>query len=45
MLWPLRVEYEGAIYHVVNRGDRRGDVFFDDEMLQSTREPCRCEAE
>ncbi len=26
---PLRVEYEGAIYHVVNRGDRREDIFFD----------------
>jgi len=26
----LRVEYEGAIYHVMNRGDRREDIFFDD---------------
>jgi REP element-mobilizing transposase RayT len=26
----LRVEYGGAIYHVVNRGDRREDVFLDD---------------
>ena len=26
----LRVEYEGAIYHVMNRGDRREDIFLDD---------------
>jgi REP element-mobilizing transposase RayT len=34
-LWPmprkLRVEYEGAIYHVMNRGDRREPIFVDDE--------------
>jgi putative transposase len=27
----LRVQYEGAIYHVMNRGDRRDAIFFDDE--------------
>jgi len=27
----VRVEYEGAIYHVMNRGDRREDVFLVDE--------------
>ena len=26
----LRMEYPGAIYHVVNRGDRRKDIFKDD---------------
>jgi REP element-mobilizing transposase RayT len=26
----LRVEYEGAIYHVMNRGDRREAIFMDD---------------
>ena len=26
----LRVEYPGAIYHVMNRGDRREDIFKDD---------------
>ena len=25
----LRIEYEGAIYHVMNRGDRREDIFLD----------------
>src|SRR4051812_4047016 len=23
----LRLEYEGAVYHVMNRGDRREDIF------------------
>jgi REP element-mobilizing transposase RayT len=27
----LRVEYEGAIYHVMNRGDRRELIFLDDK--------------
>ena len=27
----LRVEYPGAIYHVMNRGDRREEIFRDDE--------------
>jgi putative transposase len=27
----LRVEYAGAIYHVMNRGDRREPIFTDDE--------------
>lgn len=28
---PLRVEYEGALYHVVNRGDRGERIYLDDE--------------
>ena len=27
----LRIEYSGAIYHVMNRGDRREDIFLDDQ--------------
>ena len=27
----LRMEYEGAIYHVMNRGDRREPIFADDQ--------------
>ena len=27
----LRVQYPGAIYHVVDRGDRREDIFLDDQ--------------
>jgi REP element-mobilizing transposase RayT len=26
-----RIEYEGAIYHVMSRGDRREDIAFSDE--------------
>lgn len=28
---PLRIEFEGAVYHVTARGDRREDIFEDDE--------------
>jgi len=30
----LRVQYEGAIYHVMNRGDHREDIFHNDEDRQ-----------
>ena len=34
IIWPMprqmRVEYPGAIYHVMSRGDRREDIFLDD---------------
>ena len=26
----MRIEYEGAIYHVMNRGDQGEDIFFDE---------------
>jgi putative transposase len=31
MARKLRLEYEGAIYHVMNRGDRREPIFRDDQ--------------
>ena len=31
---PLRIEYPGAIYHVMSRGDRREPVFKDDQDRQ-----------
>ncbi len=31
MARPLRVEYPGAIYHIVTRGNNRGKVFKDDQ--------------
>src|SRR3989304_5774214 len=34
MARKLRVEYAGAIYHVMNRGDRREEIFRDDEDRQ-----------
>ena len=41
----LRREYAGAIYHVMNRGDRREDIFLDDEdrkrFLACLREACQ----
>ena len=27
---PLRIEYPGAIYHVINRGNQRQNIFRDD---------------
>jgi REP element-mobilizing transposase RayT len=34
MARKLRVEYAGAIYHVMNRGDRRERIFMDDADRQ-----------
>jgi hypothetical protein len=34
MARELRVEYAGAVYHLVNRGDRREPIFRDDEDRQ-----------
>jgi putative transposase len=40
----MRVEYEGAIYHVINRGDRREPILKDDEghgqFLETLGEGC-----
>ena len=30
MARPLRIEYPGAVYHVMSRGNRQADVFDDD---------------
>jgi len=44
MARPLRIEYAGAIYHVMNRGDRREAVFKDDTdretFLRTLGEAC-----
>ena len=34
MARKLRVQYPGAIYHVMNRGDRRETIFADEEDYQ-----------
>ena len=34
MARQLRIEYEGAIYHVMSRGDRREAIFLNDEDRQ-----------
>ncbi len=31
MAKPLRIEYEGALYHLTSRGDRREAIFYDDQ--------------
>ncbi len=40
----LRLQYPGAIYHLMNRGDRRDNIFEDDEdrhrFLKSLAEAC-----
>jgi REP element-mobilizing transposase RayT len=41
----MRVEYSGAIYHVLSRGDRREDIFLDDvdrqDFLKTLAEACQ----
>ena len=34
MARPLRIEFEGALYHVMSRGNARSDIFLDDEDRQ-----------
>jgi len=35
MARPLRVEYPGAYYHVMNRGQSRRNIFIEDKGRQS----------
>ena len=41
----LRLEYGGAIYHILNRGDRREAIFKDDldrqQFLSALEEACQ----
>ena len=41
----MRVQYQGAIYHIMSRGDRREDVFLDDvdrqDFLKTLAETCQ----
>ena len=41
----IRIQYEGALYHVLNRGDRREDIFLDDvdrqDFLKTLAEACQ----
>ena len=41
---PLRIEFAGAIYHLMSRGDRREPIFHDDEdrktFLRTLQEAC-----
>ena len=44
MVRKLRIQYAGAIYHVMNRGDRREAIFLDDadrvRFLETLGEAC-----
>jgi REP element-mobilizing transposase RayT len=44
MARSLRIQYAGAIYHVMNRGDRREDIYLDDTdrlvFLETLGEAC-----
>ena len=44
MARKLRLQYPGAVYHVMNRGDRRESIFLDDQdrwrFLEALRETC-----
>ena len=44
MARKLRVEYSGAIYHLINRGDRREPIFHDEEdrhlFMKTLEETC-----
>jgi len=31
MARPLRIEFEGAVYHVTSRGNVRSDIYLSDE--------------
>ena len=31
MARPLRIEFPNALYHITSRGNRRGDIFLDDD--------------
>ena len=33
---PLRIQFPGAIYHLMNRGDRREPIFRDDQDRRSS---------
>ncbi len=41
----MRVEFAGAIFHVLSRGDQRQDIFFDDvdrkHFLKALAETCQ----
>ena len=41
---PLRIQYQGALYHVMSRGDRREAIFLDDadrvEFVRTLGEAC-----
>jgi len=47
MARPIRIEYAGALYHVTSRGDRREDIYLNDEnrteWLEVLGQTCQAE--
>jgi putative transposase len=39
MARPLRIEYPGAYYHVMNRGQSRRNIFIEDKGRQTFLDP------
>jgi len=39
----LRIQYPGAIYHVMSRGDRREDIFLDDVDRHDSLKTLACD--
>jgi hypothetical protein len=37
MARPLRIEYPGAFYHIMNRGQSRRNIFIKDQAAHETR--------
>ena len=35
MTRPLRLEFAGALYHITSRGDRREDIYDNDQSMGS----------
>ena len=35
MARPLRIEFKGALYHILSRGNERRDIFSDDDDCQA----------
>ena len=38
MARPLRIEYEGAVYHITARGSERGKIFFSKKYYEKFKE-------
>lgn len=45
MARPLRIQYEGAFYHVFSRGNERREIFYDQADYQKFKEYLKCAQE
>lgn len=42
MARPLRIEFVGALYHVISRGDRQEDIYLDNEDREMLLKDSQC---